>query len=45
MTDDQKRQKTSINRATDEVFVTQNSKIVRYHSKHESQLIKNKTNE
>ena len=44
MTDDRNRQKTTI-RATDKVFVTQHSKIGRYYTEHESQIIKNKANE
>ena len=32
-------------KATDEVFVTQHSKIGRYYTEHESQIIKNKANE
>ena len=45
MKDDRKRQKTTIRRATDEVFVPQHSKIGRYYTEHESQIIKNKANE
>ena len=41
VTDDQKRQKTTIRRTTDEVFVTELGKIGRY----ESQIIKSKANE
>ena len=42
MKDDRKRQKTTIRRPTDEVFVTQDSTIGRYYTEHESQSIKNK---
>ena len=42
MKDDRKRQKTTIRRPTDEVFVTQDSKIGSYNTEHESQIIKNK---
>ena len=45
MTDDQKRQKTTIRRKTEEVFVTQHSKIGGYYTEHESQIIKSKANE
>ena len=41
MPDDQKRQKTTIRRTTDEVFVTQHSKIGRYYTEN----IKSKANE
>ena len=44
ITCDQKGQ-NSIRRATDEVFVTQHSKIERYYTEHERQIIKNKANE
>ena len=39
------RQKTTIRRLTDEVFVTQDSTIGRYYTEHESQIIKNKAKE
>ena len=45
MKDDQKRQKQTIGRPTDEVFVTQHSKIGRYCTEHERQIIKNKAKE
>ena len=45
MKDDRKRQKTIIRRPTDEDFVKQHSKIGRYYTEHESQIIKNKANE
>ena len=45
MKDDRKRQRTTIGRPTDEVFVTQDSTIGRYYTEHESQIIKNKANE
>ena len=40
-----KTTKKNIRRATDEVFVTQLSKIGRYYTEHECQIIKNKANE
>ena len=45
MKDDWKRQKTTIRRPTDKVFVTQDSTIGRYYTEHESQIIKNEANE
>ena len=46
MKDDRKRQKTTIRRPTDEVFVTQHTKIGRYYyTEHESQIIKTKAND
>ena len=44
MSDDQKRQKTTIRRTTDKVFVTEHSKIERYYTEHESPIIKSKAN-
>ena len=40
-----KRQKAITTRATDDVFVTQHSKIGRYYTENESKIIINKVNE
>ena len=40
-----RQKKIKIRRPTDEVLVTQHSKIGRYYTEHESQIIKNKANE